>query len=302
MSTILDALRKVEGEQRARTTDARARLLLSPVLSSSRSPRSRRSPWLIGVGLALGGFAAGIGFVLWRPQSHVGEEQLARAPAPTENSAQQIPTDPAAPPPAPVAPVETPPTPAASASPESVAPSFTSEDTLEFYADGALPAVQRSPFVAPAPTARELAAPPKPATPPSPAAGKEQQPVFLTGADLRGYDAGESLASLPPEQEIPSSGTISVPTTAPAPPDQPPDGGRTRSGPPAPDTAPPNTSLSFLQWSPDPSKRIAFIKVNGGPLTLAQEGDTVGGFTVVEIRRDEVELRSGNSSFTLRTK
>jgi len=33
-------------------------------------------------------------------------------------------------------------------------------------------------------------------------------------------------------------------------------------------------------------QRLAFIKVDGGPLTLAHEGDTVAGYTVVEIRRD----------------
>jgi len=62
---------------------------------------------------------------------------------------------------------------------------------------------------------------------------------------------------------------------------------------------PPNTSLSFLQWSPEPDRRLAFIKVNGGPLTLAHEGDTVEGFTVVEIRRDAVELSAKGRSFTL---
>jgi len=65
------------------------------------------------------------------------------------------------------------------------------------------------------------------------------------------------------------------------------------------DTVPPNTSLSFLQWSPEPDRRLAFIKVDGGPLTLAHEGDTVAGYTVVEIRRDAVELSAKGHSFTL---
>ncbi|MGH7964687.1 MAG: hypothetical protein ACRERD_23225, partial [Candidatus Binatia bacterium] len=67
-----------------------------------------------------------------------------------------------------------------------------------------------------------------------------------------------------------------------------------RSNPP-----PANTSLSFLQWSPEPDKRMAFIRVNGGPLTLAHEGDTVAGYTVVEIRPNAVDLRSGEANFTL---
>jgi len=54
-----------------------------------------------------------------------------------------------------------------------------------------------------------------------------------------------------------------------------------------------------LQWSPEPDRRLAFIKINGGPLTLAHEGDTVEGFTVVEIRRDAVELSSKGQRFTL---
>ncbi|HKA56656.1 MAG TPA: hypothetical protein VKJ47_23675, partial [Candidatus Binatia bacterium] len=68
---------------------------------------------------------------------------------------------------------------------------------------------------------------------------------------------------------------------------------------PATPTAPPNTSLSFLQWSPEPDRRLAFIKINGGPLTLAHEGDTVEGYTVVEIRHDAVELNAKGRRFTL---
>jgi hypothetical protein len=72
---------------------------------------------------------------------------------------------------------------------------------------------------------------------------------------------------------------------------------------PANTTAPTaGNTLSLLQWSADPEKRIAFIRINGGPLTLAHEGDTIGGFTVVEIRPDAVELRSGETQMTLRAR
>jgi hypothetical protein len=63
--------------------------------------------------------------------------------------------------------------------------------------------------------------------------------------------------------------------------------------------SPPNSSLSFLQWSTDPDKRIAFIKLDGGPLTLAHEGDLIGEYTVVEIRQNSVELRAKNKTFSL---
>jgi hypothetical protein len=68
-----------------------------------------------------------------------------------------------------------------------------------------------------------------------------------------------------------------------------------------PATASAGTSLSFLQWSSDPERRIAFLRVNGGPLTMAHEGDTIGGYTVVEIRQNAVELQSGETKMTLRT-
>jgi hypothetical protein len=60
--------------------------------------------------------------------------------------------------------------------------------------------------------------------------------------------------------------------------------------------------LSLLQWSRDPEKRIAFIRVNGGALTMAHEGDTVGGYKVVAIRQNAVELQSGESHVTLRAR
>jgi hypothetical protein len=301
MSTILDALRKIEGEQRARTTDARARLLLAPALPRSRHSRSRHLPGVISIGLALSGFAAWIGFVLWRSPSHPAEEQIARAPVSdaTPPVPTQVSTAAATPLPATLPAVETPSRPTLSAPFVSNSnPSPPSEDAYELYTDGAFPTVQRSPFVTASPT-RETALPPQPPMPSSPADRKERQPVFLTGTDLQGYHSGESVAALPPGQET-TSGTSSVSTTAP--PNKSPDGGQTRSTSPLLDPIPANTSLSFLQWSPEPSKRLAFIKVNGGPLTLVQEGDTVSGFTVVEIRRDAVELRSGTANFTLRTK
>jgi hypothetical protein len=75
------------------------------------------------------------------------------------------------------------------------------------------------------------------------------------------------------------------------------------SSPPSTTTAPTTssgTALSFLQWSSDPERRIAFLRVNGGPLTMAHEGDTIGGYTVVEIRQNAVELQSGETRMTLR--
>ena len=53
--------------------------------------------------------------------------------------------------------------------------------------------------------------------------------------------------------------------------------------------------MSLLQWSPEVAERIAFIKFADGPLTMVYEGDSVGGFTIVEIHKDKVDLRSNDA-------
>src|SRR5262249_31065362 len=80
MSTILDALRKVEENQRTRSADARARLLSFPTRPSAYSPRHHRTPWIIGAGLAAASFAAGAGVMFWGPHSRAPQEnQMASA-------------------------------------------------------------------------------------------------------------------------------------------------------------------------------------------------------------------------------
>ena len=79
MSTILDALRKVEENQRTRSADARVRLLSFPTQPDRYSSRQRRTPWVVGAGLALAGFATGAGLMLWGPHLRTPEErQLAQ--------------------------------------------------------------------------------------------------------------------------------------------------------------------------------------------------------------------------------
>jgi hypothetical protein len=57
-----------------------------------------------------------------------------------------------------------------------------------------------------------------------------------------------------------------------------------------------------LQWSTDPEKRVASIKVGTGPAMIAHEGDSVEGLTVVKIRPDAVEIRSGDSHYLLKAR
>ena len=309
MSTILDALRKVEEDARAHSTDVRTRLLLFPNRFDLRPPRQRRTPWLVGTGLMLAGFAIGIGLMLWGLQLRAPkeEQQVSSAESgsvsvpdkklppltdPTDKSkslaepivaarVQQPPIQPLAPAatpalspvtaiPPPFIPPDPRPTTAASASSLLPAPT-TSFSQLpldivspEFSFQSSADAVQRSPFITTPPVEKTVAAAPKPV--PTPAA---PPPSKVT-----------PQVSPPPESSVP-------PPAVPA----------VKSSP-----APTDASLSMLQWSPDPEKRLAFIKFSGRPMILAHEGDTIEGYTVVEIRQDTVELRSGEKSMTLRAR
>jgi hypothetical protein len=64
-------------------------------------------------------------------------------------------------------------------------------------------------------------------------------------------------------------------------------------------SAPAGSAVSFLQWSPEAARRKAFVRVGDGPLTLVHEGDSISGYTVVEIQQGRVTLRSGTAQFDL---
>jgi hypothetical protein len=276
MSTILDALRKVEGEQRARNADARARLLfVSPQLEGRRKQRSH-SLWFRGVGFLTLGFAVGAGLVWWNRRA---PSAFDNQPAVSTAQAQREPAIAAPAPPAatvPAAPGSSPPAPPSSLP---TAPFTSVTDTpppVEVLATSEIPSAETE--LTSDPYARET----------SREASEVQRSPFVTA---------------PPAVRSPAPTPTPTPTTPVAKVESPaaevPDASSTSRTPPPSSSSPANTSLSFLQWSPEPERRIAFIKVNGGPLTLAHEGDTVGGFTVVEIRRDAVELHSGETSVTL---
>lgn len=297
MSTILDALRKLEEERQSRSADARSRLLLSSA-HQPQSRRWRRPSWrahttLIGIiSFALAGFAAGAGVVLWQsysspvqpeqvstfapPKGHHNEPTATLANTPTPSTVIEEKTlahtiSPASQP-MDLPPVVAPAAPLAQASPS---PDRVADDGLQsapvvMTADESAPdtasAVQRSPFISPSP-ARE-AMPRSSVTSPSSAPATQSKEAFAVHAMPR---------NKPRMAESPQP-TKEATTPAPA-----------------------GTSLSLLQWSSDPARRIAFLRVNGGPLTMAHEGDTIGGYTVIEIRQNAVELQSGETKMTLRT-
>lgn len=52
--------------------------------------------------------------------------------------------------------------------------------------------------------------------------------------------------------------------------------------------------LQAIAWSPEPTERIAVI--NG---SIVREGETVGGFTLMNIRPDDIVLNDGSKSWQL---
>lgn len=330
MSTILDALRKVEKDQQTRTADARTRLLSFPARPYSRPPRRQRTLLFVSTGVMLAGLVAGAELMGWGPrfrslelaEKRVGGDVVS-PPADTQLASPSTPTVVVSAPP--VAEVEDPP---------------LAELESRFAVDPAIPSP--SPFAPPTPAINNQ--PPAPLAPGDApmqkfALGKEkrafsggtqgEQPLPLPSAmqaarDLLAQATPGDTSAVPPSlpsamqaaRDLLAQATRDLsavselaPSPAPAMPEV-----RPVDITPAPAVAvpapsvvgsnpvPANTSLSFLQWSPVPAERLAFIKVSGGPLTLAHEGDSVGGFTIVEIRPDSVDLRSGETNFTLQVR
>lgn len=274
MSTILDALRKVEQDHRAQNTDVRVRLLTLPPRPHPRAPQKKLLPWTIRLGLVVVGFLIGVG-TMYGPALMITSDSSSALLEPVETVTNSTPNKPAA---ALVAED----TPLAEPSAQPFVPTPSQEQSTP-----ALPPVQRSPFLSPPPSdladLADLAEPAKSTA--SPSLPQYEYIIEPLPQDLWTDEA------LPPEDEAhfvsPSAQPppISAPVLSPGP------------------AARLDASLGLLQWSPEAAQRIAFIRVADGPLSMVYEGDSVGGFTVVEIHKDRVDLRSNDAdgaSLTLR--
>ena len=314
MSTILDALRKVEEEKRTQEADVRTRLLANSSRFDFRTRRRSHLPWIVGGGLVLVGTLIGAGMMVWRSSgpssetevapSTTGAPQVASVPPPqgqiTPNVAAVVP------PKEPTAVVPAPAVPKPRVAP-SVAP-VIAEPTPQYnpwHGGNPSPAigngvgrsastilsapevVQRSPFVNSSPYDRIVAPPPVP--PPS-----APRVVAVPKSPVRRSPAPEKSIQSPPAgvSRSDTAENEARPRSAASP----------ASAREDTTSSPPNTSLTFLQWSADPEKRVASIKVGTGPATIAHEGDSVEGMTVVKIRPDAVELRSGESRYLLKAR
>lgn len=274
MSTILDALRKVEQDNQERSADARARLLSSPLRPYDYSVRQKHTSWLLGASLAVVGFLIGVGlmYTSLQPDQTNQANQINQInqinPGPSANQ-QAIP----------------------SALPDQAAAPFVPPPEQDTQSQTvAMVHRYRSPFVS---------APPRVQPPPHQTTSRSDPDYVLEPLEpdfwpdsLPEYEQaeqrGQTLQAEPAEPAEPDAQFI-APSPAPT------------LTTPAALARPSQASLGLLQWSSESDKRFAFIKIGDGPLTMVYEGDSVGGFTVVTIRKDSVDLRSGGAHGDLLT-
>ncbi len=62
----------------------------------------------------------------------------------------------------------------------------------------------------------------------------------------------------------------------------------------------PKVALSFLQWSPDPARRFAFISIDGAPTQRIHEGEVAAGLTVAAITPTGVQFKRDGTIFVIR--
>jgi len=319
MSTILDALRKVERERGPAGEDA----LDAPTISPVR--RRRPFPTAAVVVCAVIGFSAGALLSWWTPAEPPVE--VAKLPAPPPPPDVDVPRAPARaqakPPSAPaarpavkrdvvvpaaVASAVPPPaaagaaSPAVPSSPPAVALAPKEPDAASLPPGEQPPgtvvaaidketALEPSPFGPARGVGREGAAPSVQARIPS------EPPRAPIEAPAAAPEPQDLAALVPPvAQEPPATETEMEPVGEPEPEASPEtifDTGRSKPGAP-------KVALSFLQWSSDPARRFAFISIDGAPSQRVHEGEVAGGLTVAAITPTGVQFKREGSIFVIR--
>ena len=327
MSTILDALRKVERE---RPHSPREQLLELPRRHVARRPLSLS---LVASFAALG-FTAGIILALWRNTRpiQIGSFSLNQPVRPLPAPAVPPAVPPAAAPPAPAppavaqapAPVPAPAAPPAAAPPDQVAaaaPQAAAPTQPASPPPAAQPAPPPAPAaIAPVPAAEPAmpgipgdggavaaAPPPAGANPTGAGSALEPSPFTRQGVarakparpapnDERHEQVppANALAAIEPPAQPEAEAPAVEPEPAPAPsPEVVIDTGRSPPGAP-------KVALTFLQWSADPERRFAFVSIDGSAGQRIREGDGLAGMTVAQITPTGVEFRREGKLFIIR--
>lgn len=279
MSTILDALRKVERDRDPATEPA------SDASSLATAAHRRRFPVIAIVLCAALGFAGGAISSWFTSERAIDVAELPVPPPPPDIDVPLAPTlaqpeELVAPPPAVVTgvdKVEAPKVDAAAASPEApVVAAIDRESALEPSPFG----TARENVPANAAVAPDSESPGQPASADSPA-----QP-----------SSDRELAALTPETAPAEPHADIVPEEEPepeAPPETLFDTGRSPPGAP-------KVALSFLQWSSDPARRFAFISIDGAPTQRVHEGEVTAGLTVTAIMPTGVQFKREGTIFVIR--
>jgi hypothetical protein len=318
VSTILDALRRLQREQEAAGAERELRDTVTTEIPQPEERRtSRASLWLVGVGLLL--LAAGTSGYWW-----MGHRAAARAPAPEVVARAQgaqpaprlphrtgpvVPAPPAPPPTpapqaAPVPPAAPPTPPPAPASAPVPAPAPAQPAPAPAAAPVPTPGPQAPPR-APAPSASPPAPPPAPNPPPSAAPPPAQPPAPAE-------PAVRPARISPVRVDTPQEAKASAPAPSPAPAVAPKPASKPASAPvekksPAPARAPerraepeppddlPQIRVTQLRWHPEARRRSASLQLAMRQIDDAREGDVVEGLVLQEILPDAVVIRAGKA-------
>jgi hypothetical protein len=333
VSTILDALRKVEREREPAAESA-----VGPAISSEVR-RRRKIPVGAIVACALVGFSGGALLSWWSPSEEPVEVASLPPPPPPPDIA------------VPRAPLRAQPkAPAAAANAEEKKADVPSA-AMPPATVAAPPAVPGS-GVAPPPAAAPAEPPARPAEvapstavaeAPAPGAAEAARPVEQRGSgeQLAALDKqGSALepspfgaareaaapnapktapavappAAMPPAPAVPTRPREDVAAIAPAEPEAP-----ALDAVPEPEAEPepeapaetlfdtgrsppgaPKVALSFLQWSNDPARRFAFISIDGAPTQRVHEGEVAAGLTVAAITPTGVQFKREGTTFVIR--
>ena len=263
MSSILDALEKIEATQAPARPSGRAR---------------RRTVWLFVASIVLALLAGGLGATLLLRRHPDAPAAPLRESTPPVESAPVGPSPVVA---SPVVPSAVVPAPVAAAHAAAPVPAPVAGETERPWGTavepGSVPiaAVPPEPSAVPQPPPAEVAAVPSTTPPPPPT----ETAVAVTPPPV-------TPATLPP----PPAAVAAVPSPATAP------SAEVSTKIPA---GLPRLRVSFLVYSAAPARRSVALTIENGSLTTLHEGEEVNGIEILRIRADGVELRWQGQAFLL---
>jgi hypothetical protein len=258
VSTVLDALRKLQREREAQLGPGHLRESVTDVIPLAAPRRRRLLPRLLG-GVAVLFGAGALGYILWPLPLEVGEVDLAAVSAPgvrPSDASDRIPN-------------------ALSVEIEesNLSRAPLGVDSVELEASGtesAEPVLLATPRF-------DVEAPPPAPPPPEPVSGRSPGTLAPRSSEV---------AEAKPAEVVPSAAAPSAERSASA----------SRVAPARDRNDFPRVRVDRIRWHPVAARREAVLFVSDRPEIVAREGDIVAGLLVYRIDPDAVELRVGSES------